>query len=268
MSRARRIGYCIYCRMAQGPLSKEHVIPFGLIPVGYRESWVLQGASCRKCHAITSAFEGHVLGQVFRTSRAALGLRTRHGKVVTGTLIVERGGTLEEVRIPIKDYPATIFFPKFPPPAYLDGREYASGIEVNGNWIIQVAGPPLKSVAQRYETKKLQFRATLKGHSYPRLIAKVAYGVAVADFGLEGIENAYVLPAILGESSDIGRWVGCDGLTMIKNRQHLHTVSRSVVNGEIIARVCLFAKFGAPEYVVVVGRIAKGAQPGKFSLPR
>ena len=90
----------------------------------------------------------------------------------------------------------------------------------------------------------------------------------MADLGLDGIEEAYVLPAILGRSNDIGRWLGCDGQAHIINPQYLHGVRMAVVNGEIISRVRLFAQFGAPEYMVVVGRIRQGAQPGKFSVPK
>jgi len=163
-------------------------------------------------------------------------------------------------------YPAVILFPTFALPASLEKRDNIRGIDVNGLWTIQVSGPKVEQVAKELETKTLRFSPTFRGHSFPRLIAKIAYGVSVADFGLDGIETAYVLPAILGKSNDIGQWVGCDKEMHIKEPNYFHGVGRTVDNGEIIVRVRLFAQFGAPEYVVVVGRIAKGAKPGKLKL--
>lgn len=269
MSHPRRIGRCIYCLTSQGPLKREHIIPHGLIPEGYTNSWVLQAASCEKCEGITSAFEGHILGAVWPAARSGLNLRTRRNKPDSHPLLIERDGIFEEVLVPVEEYPAVIMFPGFRPPAWQDGREYVSGVEVISQLNVQVAGPPLKEVAKRYGTKQIRFVANFKGHSFLRLIAKIAYGTMVADFGLDGFEETYVLPAIMGTFDDIGRWVGCDGERKHRSRPlPLHTIGRSVVNGEVISRVSLFAKFGAPEYVVVVGRLRPNAQAGRFQLPR
>lgn len=269
MSQPRKIGRCIYCLTSQGPLKREHIIPNGLIPDGYTDSWVLQAASCEICERITSAFEGHILGAVWPAARAGLNLRTRGNKPALHPLLIERNGTFEEVLVPVKEYPAVIMFPEFRPPAQLDGRKYVSGVEVISQLNLQVAGPPLKDVAKHYGTKQIRFVASFKGHSFLRLIAKIAYGAMIADFGIDGFEEAYVLPAIIGKSDDIGRWVGCDGERKYGSRPlSLHTIGRTVVNGEIISRVSLFAKFGAPEYVIVVGRIRPNAQSGRFQLPK
>lgn len=269
MSTPRRIGRCLYCQTSQGPLKREHEIPHGLIPAGYKDSWVLQDTSCAKCERITSAFEGHILGAVWPTARSGLNLRTRHDKAVSHPLLIERSGTFVEVLVAVEDYPAVIMFPEFRPPAYQDEREYVSGIEVISQLNIQVARPPIEKVAKRYGTKQIRFVATFKGHSFLRLIAKVAYGTTVADFGLDALEEVYVFPAIMGISDDIGRWIGCDGERKLESRPlPLHGVGRTVVNSEVISRVTLFAKFGAPEYVVVVGRLRMNAKLGRFPLPK
>ncbi len=107
---------------------------------------------------------------------------------------------------------------------------------------------------------------THHGHHFQRLIAKVAYTILVADVGLDGIEAAYVLPAIMGQSQDIGRWVGCDEMEYITDPGVLHGVTQAIVNDEVITRVRLFASYGAPEYVVVIGRLRQGATAGKFKV--
>ena len=261
MSRALKIGRCIYCGTSEGHLSREHIIPFGL-----NGTWVLQEASCKKCGRITSDFEKLVLRGVFLPARTGLRFRTRRKLPDVYSLQYERDGQFLDANVLIVDCPAVANFPTFAMPASLDGREYSSGIDVNGRWMIQVAGPKVEETAKKLKTKTLRFTSTFEGHSFPRLIAKVAYGVAVADFGLDMIQEAYVLPAILGQSNDIGRWLGCDGSTEIDNPTYLHGVRMAVVNREIISSVRLFSHYGAPEYVVVVGRVAEGAQPGKFKL--
>ena len=269
MSNIRKVGRCIYCLTSEPPLRREHVIPHGLIPTGHTDSWVLHEASCANCEAITSAFEGHILGAVWPTARSGLGLRSRHNRTSSHPLLVERDGSFIEVQVPAKGYPAVIMFPEFQPPAFLDGRQYESGMEVVAQTNVQVAGPPIEEVAKRYDTKRVRYVATFKGHSFARLIAKIAYGMMVAEFGIDNWEEIYVLPSIAGRSDDSGRWVGCDGQSKLRTLPlPLHGIGSEVVNGEVIARVCLFAKFGAPEYVVVVGRLKPNAQPGQFPMPR
>ena len=82
--------------------------------------------------------------------------------------------------------------------------------------------------------------------------------------GLGAIKEGYVLPAILGESNDVGRWVGCDGREQITGPNYLHGVRTAVVNGDILARVRLFAQFGAPEYLVLVGKARENWSPTGF----
>ena len=87
------------------------------------------------------------------------------------------------------------------------------------------------------------------------MLAKIAYGCAVMAVGcdLGRLEDVYVLPAILGEADDVGRWVGGtnDRAAVVSD---LHDVKFSVVDGDLLVNVRLFVQFNAPEYVVVVGR--------------
>lgn len=69
------VGQCIYCRTfatAEGSLSDEHIVPFGI----YGKQ-VLEKASCRNCAAITSAFEGKFM-QDLAGVRNVIGFPTRH----------------------------------------------------------------------------------------------------------------------------------------------------------------------------------------------
>lgn len=257
--RTIKVGKCIYCGTTEPPLHREHMIAEGL-----NGPWVLQEASCVPHEKITSAFEGHVLGPVLRPARAGLGMRMGE-RPTTLPLLIDRGdGEFSPVELPVEDYPAVAMFLEFPPPAYLDGRPYVSGTSVCGQRTVHFAGPPPEEVGRRLGAKKMQWTTTFVGDAFPRLIAKIAYTFVVADVGLSGIEAAYVLPAILGEADDIGRWFGCDEMEYITDSQYLHGVTMQVINREVIVRVRLFANSHTPEYIVVVGRLTPEAVPGKF----
>lgn len=258
--RAIRIGRCIYCRAATPPLGREHMIAAGL-----NGPWTLQEASCRRCADITLAFEGHVLGPVLRAARAGLKMHMTKPRPTTLPLVIDKGsGAWTSVDVPVGRYPAVAMFLEYPPPAYLDGRAYSSGVSVCGQRTVQVAGPPAEEVARELGAKRVQWTTSFLGQSFERLIAKIAYTFLVADVGLDGIEAAYVLPAILGEVDDIGRWVGCDGMEYITDARFLHGVMIQVVDRDVIARVRLFVNSRTPEYVVVVGRLSPNAVVGKF----
>lgn len=235
-----------------------------MIAAGLNGPWVLQEASCARHEKITSAFEGHILGPVLRSTRAGLGMRMR-GRPTTLPLLADRGtGEFIPVEVPVKDYPAVATFLEYSPPAHLDRRPYISGVSVCGQRTIHFAGPPPEEVGRRLGAKTLRWTTTYLGYSFPRLIAKIAYTFVVADVGLSGIETAYVLPAILGKADDIGRWFGCDQIEYITDPRYLHGVTMQVINGEVIVRVRLFVNSHTPEYIVVVGRLTSDAVPGQF----
>jgi hypothetical protein len=257
--RAIKVGKCIYCHTTEGPLRREHLIAAGLSGI-----WTLQEATCGDCADITGAFEGHVLGPVLSRVRAGLNMKSRRGHPKMLPLQIDRGdGKYVSVDVPVIDYPALMQLPEFLPPAYF-GREYKGGIDPCGVPTIQAAGPPAEMLARQIGIKRIQVTTTFEGHTFPRLLAKIAYTFLVADVGLDGIETAYVLRAILGRTNDIGQWVGCDETEYITDARWLHGVSMQVIKGEAIARVRLFINCNAPEYIVVVGRLTPDAKTGNF----
>lgn len=93
----------------------------------------------------------------------------------------------------------------------------------------------------------------LQGLTQARLLAKIALGFAVAVYGPGVIEHAYIRRAILGQSEDIGKWVGCISRPS-PAANVLHEVRLSVErDNDIHASVRLFARHGTPEYLVIVG---------------
>lgn len=247
------VGQCIYCHAVSNDLTTEHVIPLGL-----NGPWKLLRASCKKCAGITSGFERAVLKKTFGTVRTALDFpsRRKNQRERELPLSIERGGKTESVYLPAKDYPAVIGMPHFEPPAYLDGRadERLRCIGFTG---VQLGGPDINQVGRNLSAESINLSAKFEPvGAFARLLAKIAYGCAVTTVGcdLSKFEEVYVLPAILGISDDVGRWVGGTGNEQLDPESDLHYVKLYVDEGVLRVHVRLFAQFAAPEYVVVVGR--------------
>jgi hypothetical protein len=250
------VGRCIYCGTTTGPLSDEHIVPYGL-----NGPWVLRAASCQTCAAVTSAFEMEVLRNGLIIPRTSLGMPTRRKKDRPQTFplgIVQPNG-VSYIDAPVSDYPALILLPKFPLPAFPDAGDYKEGIEVVDHVGIPVAGPTGEELLRIYKTRELQVRLSYHPVAFARMIAKIAYGFTVAAVhgDLSQIEETYVLPAILGQANDIGRWVGCGDESSSVPWNQTHSVRFTVENGVVYVYVRLFAYLNTPGYLVVVGRIAK-----------
>jgi hypothetical protein len=256
------IGQCIYCGSTTGQLSREHVLPFSL---GGR--WVLHQACCRKCRDIISAIELDVLRISFLPVRAKLNLPTRRkGKRPKKlTVIAEKAGKDINVDISIEKCPALLALPRFKVPAHIDKRNYRKGIDINGFYFLLIGADThiINALGKELGAESLSWKSTLRaykgGFNIARLLAKIAYGFAVAQFGTNIRYTAYILPALLGQSDDIGRWVGCVGeSTEVIN--NLHKIELSVENGEIVCYIQLFANYAGPMspnpiYLVNVGRV-------------
>lgn len=90
------------------------------------------------------------------------------------------------------------------------------------------------------------------------MIAKIAYAYAAAERKIDLIRGkSFVLPAILGETDDIGNWVGTRTDTFEKYTGLLHRIfihedyERHILLGE----VQLFSDSNSPRYVVILGEI-------------
>jgi len=225
--------------------------------------WKLLEASCKTCGGITSGFERAVLKKSFGTMRTALDFpsRRKQDRPRELPLSIEWEGKSETVYLPVEGYPATINMPFFDLPAYLDGRA-DQRLRWVGAMLVHLAGPTPEDVGRRFSAQSASFTATFEPvGAFARMLAKIAYGCAVVAVGcdLSKFDDVYVLPAILEQSDDIGRWVGGMGNNLLPPERDLHYLKFCLDNGDLRVHVRLFAQFGAPEYVVVVGRTSHKA---------
>ena len=132
-----------------------------------------------------------------------------------------------------------------------------------------------EEVARRHDADRMVPRDCRPEH-FARFIAKMAYGYAVAAYGLDlfldgiGRPSSYVLPALLGGRDDIGRWIGCSDRRELPIRQCNVSVAYGVIHGvvllerELIVKLKMFPLFDGVEYVVVIGRVPLSTQVPSF----
>jgi hypothetical protein len=259
MPRARRIidskqtkiiGQCIYCRTTEGKLTDEHVTPYGL-----SGRLVLAKASCEQHSKITSALEGKILKGLF-AARAALQTRTYRKKerAAPHPMFVERAGRIERVDAVWQDHWKVIRLPIFPYPACIDGRPYESGIECTSMDIFELSERG-DAIAKRHQADRV-LPPDYSAEEFARFVAKQAYGYAVERYGLDAFESIYLLSALLGETNDIGRWVGCTGIRELPVRECNVSVGFKIIPGDdLLVKIKMFARFDGAEYIVLIGKV-------------
>ena len=247
------IGSCIYCGCTEN-LRREHIVPKGL-----GGEHILLRASCRDCAVITSHFERYVLRELLINPRTILGLPTYRKKqrLKSFTLTVAKNGENKEVEVRTDICPIIIPELQYMKPRYIAEYPYDNGIVCTRAGAIVAS---LKRFRKEYDFDSLYFTNRFKT-DHARLLAKMAYGMAVACYGLENIEKAYVLPAILGEKDDIGYWVGCSDDSSAPNMPSKEMspyridMGRTMVGNteEVRATIRLFPAFSRTSYLVIVG---------------
>ncbi len=250
---AIHVGECIYCG-SKTNLTREHIVPYGL---GCPPEWVLYEGSCRACARITSAFERDVLKEYFREPRATLDLptyrRKNRSKSVDLRLLRDRQSFVAS--LPAGECPTLIVMPHLKVPAYMGDYDYERGVMVVG---CSLHGPSdMKERLARLDADGFSVSVSGVLVSFARMLAKIAYGMSVLQFGFHAFKEVFVLPCILGQKDDAGQWVGCSQEPAIVPEvdKLLHTVEVASSNSVVGVYIRLFANYKTPVYLVFVGRL-------------
>ena len=186
-----------------------------------------------------------------------MGLATRRPKnrPTKFSLSFTRSGHWNELQVPVSELTGTTIMLVLETPAYLDGRPYHRGMTVKGILELHVGGPRLEDMAKVVGAETVQTSATFRGNDFERMLAKIGYGFAIATFGVEGLEQVYVLQSILGGIDDVGMWVGCPKDYLADASSNLHEAKVETSGRDVVVRVRLFASCKGPWYQIVVGRL-------------
>jgi len=246
----RYIGMCIYCG-STGSLTDEHIVPRGL-----KGPWRLLKGSCKACAEITSGFEKSVLRQQFILPRMALRLPTYHPKKRPQkfSFEIERKGQKETIVLPGSECPPLFVMLTLRKPRYISDYDYEKGVKVTG---ASLHGPELLKIKKELGIDGLSITVNFSGNCFERMLAKIAYGMVILQYGLGTLEECYVLPCILGQKDDAGYWVGSSGrdFSVLPKEKPLHRIFLTTKENEIGALIRLFASYHTPEYHVIVGKL-------------
>jgi len=103
------------------------------------------------------------------------------------------------VEVPANETLFPINLPVYHPPAYLDGRPHEKGITIRGWFHMPSYGRALLELALKHRASQFGLSTEWVGLSFERVLAKIGYGFALAAFGIDNLEEVYVLSTILGQ---------------------------------------------------------------------
>lgn len=249
----RHIGRCVYCGSTDN-LTDEHIVPYGL-----KGPWQLLKGSCRNCNQITSAFEKSVLREQFILPRVRLNLPTYHPKnrPQEFSFKVEKDGRKEEIVLPVTDCPTIFMMLDLEKPRYIANYDYEKGVMVRGSSLHCTSQAELDELIKKRNIGSISLTTSFYGNSFSRMLAKIAYGMIILNYGPDALEECYVLPCILGQKDDAGYWVGSSNkhVSTLSAEKALHRVFLTINGKEIGALIRLFANYQTPEYLVIVGKL-------------
>jgi hypothetical protein len=231
----------------------EHIIPLAL-----GGSLILAEASCKTCERIINReIETPVLSHEWGYLRSKREFPTRNKKKRKTHVIVYRYDG-SSMKVPVADYPSPVPLYKFGEPRILTGLP--PGID-HLRWTMDVLGDHDGEAEMRRRHPDWNGHHVLRAQPYPfaRLLAKIAYGYVVAEWGLGGF-SPLGLDIILGRSDDYFYTVGgsWDIAEPIPGGDHITDIALQVLSPRVLqirVNIRLFSKVRMPSYIVVVGNI-------------
>lgn len=235
-------------------LSDEHIIPLSL-----GGNLVLREASCDECaKIINSQIETPVLFKEWKLLRIKRGFPSRSKKKDQPTHLTLMSKWGSPIRVPIQDYSCPVPAYQFKTARILDDSNRGDD---NKHWTMAMYADTDEEANMRIKFPAWNGQHNIRAQPYQfaRLLAKIAYGRVVSEYGLDGFKPL-VLDIILGKSDDyfytVGGEIGIQprvegGDHILDIEVHIQKESRAL----IVVYMRLFSQIESPHYRVVVGEI-------------
>ena len=213
-------------------------------------------ASCKKCAEQTQAFEKAVLLHALRASRRKLkirGKKRRRNEPTFALTVVKPDGAESVEWRTLDDHPTVLFLPKFDAPGLLVGRPEWQVPSVD-QWALLLGGI-LKSDGN-FCSPVMDIAAIAQ------LIAKIAHGFAVWQFGLDGFVPMLIELIRHDFNSDQPHpdqfhLVGGDLRNFAPHNYRLHTLGWGFFEAQsktyVLVAARLFSYLGGPIYYAITG---------------
>ena len=248
------VGKCIYCG-AETELTSEFIIP----PV-IEGMMVLREARCRKCSYIISKLESDILNGVYDDFIIVSRSQEQGGTLHPDNLVLNietNDGERKKVFLPPEEQFPLMVMVEYLQPGLFTGR---SDTDMHITRVLTYGAPEyLDAFTAGYNIKSIIATGNDGVHAFSRFLCKIAYASAVALYSSEHIEENYLVPYILGERSEgPGNYVGTAKDRIFDGDDSAHIIQFFLSDeGEILARIKLFAALATPEYQVLVGRLKR-----------
>src|SRR6266516_1308795 len=139
-----------------------------------------------------------------------------------------------------------------PPRAMVDRPAVALQV-TSGLRIVFVGRVPRRMLPQELGGDQVRVEVDGDPYAFAQMIAKIAWGFAVAAWGLEALAGSPIPAMVLSDREEIGRWFGGAPDELPPTNEGLHAVMAWVAeDGRRLVRVKLFGQLGGPDYVVIV----------------
>ena len=256
------VGHCIYCGTTARRLTKEHIIGKGIggnvtldkcscsAPVGTK--------SKKRCSEITRDVESFCFREMLGNFRHHQNFPISERKADLPLHLIHPDGTIEVRSVNAAHHTGMMTVPIFDAPGVLVKRKTESTVS-------QWAYIPNPDAVKIYPERTRVGRTKFDGKIYARMLAKIAHSLAAAEKSLAEVEYPFLPDFILGRDNVIpcDYYVGClesnlpaeDGL----HRAKLFTADMPDGRKFLVANIRLFARNGAPQYHVVIGRLKPNA---------
>lgn len=256
-------GHCIYCKANRyddadtRPLGEEHIINEGIGgTLGIRQ------ASCGACEKYTSGPESRIINEALNAARFHLGTRMKGTKKKNprfrATKIARQFEEIE--RLPLADHPTMLMLITLAAPGILMGRRSDARAGPYGGWTKNL-NLDVERLRQRgYDGLASPEFDTV---SFCQMLAKIAHSFAYAELGQDLVP---MLPRLIRRKlpPKVSAWpsryhlIGGNPFERPES-DALHELDLGIETttgqGYVVVRIRLFAKYDAPTYYVVAGRL-------------
>lgn len=247
------IGRCIICLCDDKPLTREHIVPYGLSSKG--QMFIKQG-TCPDCNGgMNERFENPAMQNDFLDARAVLALkrRKRKNQVPIRTHPVHAlgaDGHMHELHLKAEDHPGAVGWQTLQPAGLLVGEER----DKDGT-LTELAVWYAFLTPGRKKMPGMEFRTPHIAGATPMLMAKAGYAFAAAKLGIDTFDGKDIRDLLLWNRKDIYNFVG--GLSAIEEfdtDSALHQFYLRQRGDLQTVVVHMFASFDAPPWEIVLGK--------------
>lgn len=201
----RPVNVCIYCRNTDGPLTREHIIPYSL-----NGQIVLPAASCSDCSRITSEFEREVARAGFGIFRAQNGIQSRKKSNPLENQVMISGETFDgktvDVTAKAGDVAISCAVLRLQAPGILLGNKPNAEGTITTE-LPEKMNPGLRALRKRLGLSKIYSSVlTCPVNAIMRLLEKIAHAYAVAEYGIDGFSPVLVSHILHGPNKDVAQW--------------------------------------------------------------